>query len=84
MYSNPYESFCTVIIYWEGEAVFRILVAELLIDIEPRYALIGEWCSDYMVYREEWTEPDITIHISDQEMQREMKACPYFHKEPFH
>ncbi len=57
--------------------MFRILVAELLIDIEPRYALIGEWCSDYMVYREEWTEPDITIHISDQEMQREMKACPY-------
>ena len=57
--------------------MFRIRVAELLIDIEPRYALIGEWCRDYMADLEEGKDPDISIQISDQEIRREISACPY-------
>lgn len=57
--------------------MFRILVADLFIDIEPRYASIKELCRDYLVLREEGREPDIRIHISDPELQQEINACSW-------
>lgn len=57
--------------------MFRIRVAELLIDIEPRHALIGECCAEYMAAREEGAAPDISIHVSDGEIRRLIQACPY-------
>lgn len=57
--------------------MFRILVADLLIDIEPRYTRIRELCSDYLVPREDETAPDISIRISDPELQREISISPF-------
>lgn len=57
--------------------MFRILVADLFIDIEPRYASIKELCRDYLIPREEGRDPDILIHISDLELQREISACSW-------
>ena len=57
--------------------MFRIRIAELLTDIEPRYALIEEHCRDYIVDREAGAAPDISIHLSDTEIERVIRACPY-------
>lgn len=57
--------------------MFRIRVAELFIDIHPVHALIEECCKDYIVSREEGIPADIEIFTTDQELQREITACPY-------
>jgi len=57
--------------------MFRILVAEIQIDIEPRYDLIEEWCREYQIDRNDNAGADLMIHISDEELQQEIRTCPY-------
>ena len=52
----------------------KIRLAELNIEVHPRYAYVGRLCADYLA---EFDTPDLTVEASLEEIEAERQSSPY-------